>query len=193
MPKLFVTQHNDGKLEGIQSLNVDPLSIDFCNAMASRPGTVCEKCYARRLLKFRANARRRYKANLQIMLDENTMFAFPRFTSLYVRLHSFGEIVSYSHVCQLYSIVEANPERHFALWTKRPEYISMMHRAKPRNLSLVYSVSELNPKEEQCVLPPGFDHTYAVYKDAPQCGDKCLDCLKCWSTAKHHLIRQGLH
>jgi hypothetical protein len=59
--------------------------------------------------------------------------------------------------------------------------------------------SELMIGEPNPTLPDGFDYVYVVDgkdSDTPPCGDKCVQCLKCYrkrQEGQEAVIRQRLH
>lgn len=188
--ELHITKHT-GKLEGIPSINTSPLENTFCKMMSERGEFICSHCYAQRLSKFRSSMEKKFKDNLVILREYPMAARIPVFNNRYVRLHSFGELVNEAHLANFYDIAEANPDVVFALWTKREDVVRRLHRIKPRNLSLVYSIASLDPVENE--IPEGFNHSYAVFSEGQSCGARCLDCLKCWDTKKSYKIRQKLH
>lgn len=190
--ELHITKHVKGKLKGIASINTSPLENIFCRAMATVEGTVCSKCYARRLSSFRKSMEIEFKGNSLLLMQDSVDFALPIFANVkYVRFHSYGELINEIHLKHFYAICKVNPIVKFALWTKRVELVWSLQEPVPPNLSLVYSTSDLNPPLP--IIPEGFHHCYSVYTVGEPCGDDCLKCLKCWDTSQKTHIKQLLH
>ena len=82
-----------------------------------------------------------------------------------------------------------NPHTQFALWTKRPELVTL--GIVPPNLILVYFQLMLNAPG---VIPKGFHKCFSVHTDDVElsCGEKCFECLKCYKTNDEIYIRERL-
>jgi hypothetical protein len=189
--RLSISTHS-GKLGGIPSINTSPYRNEYCSVMSAVPGTVCSVCYARRLTWFR-------KALETICVDNGDLLRVypmaarvPWFAERYVRLHSFGELINVAHLLNFYDIARGNPEVTFALWTKRKELVKR-GGTPPDNVVLIYSVTQLDPPKRLLRVPRGFHHTYAVFTTGPDCGARCLDCLRCYTRESPGVIRQRMH
>jgi len=188
--RLKITKHS-GKLAGVPSINTSPRENAYCERMSKIPGSVCQHCYARRLVGFRAALARLCVTNGELLSTYPMAAEMPRFDVPYVRFHSFGELINVAHLMNFYDIAAANPATVFALWTKRRDIVAQVKTKRPENLVLVYSVSKLDPPRVR--IPADFDHAYAVYTTGPDCGTSCLDCLKCYNRTDRRIIRQRLH
>ena len=192
---LHVTKH-DGKLTGISSINVPVHGNAFCERMRSVEGLVCRKCYAYNLETLRKSIAVATKKNMEILttrpLAEEDMPAIANHRL--VRFNSFGELVNRQHLHNLYAIAERFPGSTFALWTKRADIMNEETRVAPKNMVIIYSEPRLNP--ETVTRPEWSDYTYAVFTEGPSCGDRCIDCLRCYrhpAPGQDRIIRQRLH
>jgi hypothetical protein len=191
--QLHLTRHK-GKLDGVPSINTSPHENEYCEVMSAVPGMVCGVCYARRLTLFRRTLERLCVSNGDLLRVYPMPCPVPRFNERYVRLHSFGELINKAHLMNFYDIAQGNPQTTFALWTKRRDWVQGSKRKRPDNMILIYSVTQLDPPERLMKVPKGFDHVYGVYTSGPECGDRCLSCLKCYSRGDEpRVIRQRAH
>ena len=187
------TKKRASKLDGLNSINTSALNNQFCIDMYKNKKSICSYCYATNQEKQYTNVNKRYLNHLQILsetiLTDKQIKAF-KFTSQYVRLHSFGELVNLNHLLNFYRICELWPGLNFTLWTKRIDLISKLS-FKPNNLRLIYSNPILNRKLK-AVLPRlkalKFTAVFSVFdkltaianKTNINCNGNCKDCLLCY-------------
>jgi hypothetical protein len=193
MNKLNITEHKIGKLEGLLSINTNPQSNPFCKAMIIDPKNICSKCYARRLVLFRRTLASALEKNTWLLAKWPMQCEMPVLNCRFVRLHSFGELINEPHLRNFYDIATANPHTTFSLITKRVDIISDCTYARPPNVIVTYGVPHIDEDIANIMIPPLFDHSYAVYSGGEPCGTKCVDCQKCYNKAVKRNIRQRLH
>jgi hypothetical protein len=194
-----------GKLNGIISINTNPLTNEFCQKMSKSSG-ICKYCYSIKLMKgLRKNSVDKYQRNSiilsEIMLTKEQIYKMlPKLdTEDIVRLHSHGELINIIHLKNFINIANAFENTIFALWTKRKDLIKKMKNFIPNNLILIYSNPTIN---SPCGVPSGFHKTFNVFtKDYVKennitinCGKlKCRDCLNCYTLNNNiHTINELL-
>ena len=187
------TKKRKSKMNGLNSINTSALANKYCTAMNKSKKFVCGSCFAIHQEKQYKNVKVRYLDHLQILsetiLSDNEIKAF-KFTSQYIRLHSFGELVNLNHLLNFYRIAELWPELNFALWTKRIDIVEKLS-FKPNNLRLVYSNKYVN-RPLRSILPKlkalKFSAVFNVYdkktaaanKTNINCHKNCINCLLCY-------------
>lgn len=173
-----------GKMEGIPSLNTNPLSNKYCNKQ-SKTKTICSRCYSRRILNtYRHTCIPPYQINSEL-LSKGMLKKIPKYNIAFFRFHSHGELINKIHYKNFCRIAEHNPQTMFVLWTKRINLTR--NSAKPNNLILIYSTPQINC--ENPILPKGFDKVFSVYTSHSNninCHGKCIECLKCYT--KNNII-----
>jgi hypothetical protein len=194
MVKIKISEMS-GKLKGIQAINTNPLTNDFCKKMSSsgKDNIICTHCYSCSMLKaYRKNCVPAFENNSIALSTGN--IDLPKFKSNdIIRFHAHGELINEKHLDNLLSIVEANPTKTFALYTKKKDMISakFCNRSVPDNLILVYSNPIIDAPE---TTPPDYFHkVFNVcrdnYKDKINCGGKdCNGCRNCYDKTKENVI-----
>jgi len=187
------TSKMNGKLEGLQAVSVNTRSNPFCQKMSqSGANTICSHCYSMATLK------RGYFPNLEPALEHNSRLLskpleeaqFPKFKrkTKYIRFDAHGELLDEPfggiQLDNYVRIVKANPDKKFALWSKRIPIVRkyFKNREIPGNLRLVYSNPIINKVMEKPPVP--FHKTFNnVTDDTEQncTGQKCKDCLLCYT------------
>jgi|5B_taG_2_1085324.scaffolds.fasta_scaffold19717_4 hypothetical protein len=151
------------KLEGINSLNTNTLTNDYCIKQNKKGiNIICNWCYSFTLLQG-------FRSNMVKLLEKNSLllslFVIPDNFVLIVyvtifRFHSHGELHNETHLINLINICNKNKHCTFTLWTKRNDLIKKYFdkNIKPKNLILVYS----NPKINHILnkIPKYFDKTF---------------------------------
>lgn len=182
---VHVTYHKgSGKMRNMVSINTDTYTNPFCQAMSKIEGSVCAKCYAMRLSKlYGKDSMQIFVRNGAILSDEIQDWQIPRLNVAFCRFHSFGELLSDIHFVNLVRIAKANPDTHFALWTKRPKLVAT--QLAPPNLVLVHSTLMINGDP---YIPPGFHKSFTVRDDMQllNCNESCFDCLACYHRDNGH-------
>ena len=181
-----------GKLEGIPGIGTNTLTNDFCSRMHKKgDGIICSYCYSFATLESKRWPR------LEEALERNSVLysralresEVPIFKpGQYVRFNQHGELHNIQHVENLFVICAVNERSNFGLWTKRPGLVQtgVELYGKPLNLKLVYS----NPKVDNIkTKPPAyFDKVFnnvskGYAPEQENCtGQKCKDCLLCYTT-----------
>jgi hypothetical protein len=178
-----------GKLLGLEAVSTNTRTNPFCQKMSkSDANIICSHCYSMATLK------RGYFPALEPALEHNSRLLikplreaqFPKFKrkTEYIRFDAHGELMNETHLDNCVRIVEANPDKKFALWSKRISIVRkyFKNREIPVNLRLVYS----NPAIDRVLdRPPApFHKTFNnVTGDTEQncTGQKCKDCLLCYT------------
>lgn len=176
-------------MAGFVSINTSVVNNSFCNNMRmNTDDTVCKKCYASRIEKFRSA--------LGINLIENSATLgtsllkedeIPKFKDKQcVRFHSFGELQNDIHMQNFIAIANANPNSIFALFTKRLNMISQYGSMIPANVIVIASSPFLNTPLKDGFIPPRVDKIFTVYDKDHQdnieinCLQQCNACMKCY-------------
>lgn len=180
-----------GKLFGLEATSTNTKSNDFCIAMnaSDKPNQICPKCYSHKTLDIGVYP------SLEPALEHNSKLLskylkpeqFPKYKKKteYIRFNSHGELINEIHLDNLVKIVQANPDKKFALWSKRVTIVRPYFKKHkiPANLQLVWS----NPVVNKVVdIPPAPFHrvfnnvTHKIYNE--NCtGQQCKDCLLCYT------------
>ena len=174
-----------GKLEGIQAINTNTTTNEFCIKESSRPDAdkICSKCYSMSMLSsYRKNCQPSFQRNSDILASD-AEFVLPRTSASFVRFHGHGELINEQHFRNFCSIAKDNKHSTFALWTKRVGIVRKNLHHVPDNMILVYS----NPTIDNVMSSPprGFDRVFnnvsESYDGEANCtGQKCMDCLLCY-------------
>lgn len=174
-----------GKLEGIQAINTNTTTNEFCIKESSRPDAdkICAKCYSMSMLSsYRKNCQPSFQRNSDILASD-AEFVLPRTSASFVRFHGHGELINEQHFRNFCSIAKDNKHSTFALWTKRVGIVRKNLHHVPDNMILVYS----NPTIDNVMSSPprGFDRVFnnvsESYDGEANCtGQKCMDCLLCY-------------
>jgi len=185
--RLHITQ-GSGKMEGIPSINTPTTGNKFCEMMAKK-NTVCKSCYARRNESFRKSLVPAFTKNVDPLTDRN--YKPEILNHKIIRFHSYGELISPTHLANFIKIALVNPDTFFALWTKRANYVQDYIRrggVVPSNINFIYSNPIVNV--EMKTPPKGFHKVFNVHdwktlktNDVKiNCGSKsCLGCMICYS------------
>lgn len=174
-------------MEGIRSLNTNPMTNTFCQLASQNDDTICSSCYARSLCQIRPNMQKAYDRNATL-LSEQILKPLKLEDDLF-RFNSFGELINETHVQNLLNIVFENPNTNFALWTKKPNLLKRGMNEKPKNLQLVYSSIYT---DKIANLPDQFDKVFTVFSKEQNinCSEKCIDCQYCYHDNNIKYIRE---
>ncbi len=172
-----------GKLAGIQAINTNKLTNDFCGTMRETDA-ICGACYSAAMLTgSRKNCVPAFEHNSVLLSSRELQPAeLPAINAAIFRFHGHGELINALHLRNLYAIAGHNPATIFALWTKRRDLIRKAAR-RPGNVVLIYS----NPSLDRVMQrpPAGFDRVFnnvrADYAAPANCtGQRCIDCRVCY-------------
>ncbi|KYC44574.1 MAG: hypothetical protein AMQ74_01951 [Candidatus Methanofastidiosum methylothiophilum] len=185
-------------MEGMISINTNPMTNTFCLSLIDNKDLVCGHCYSVRALKS-------FRARYQLVLEKNSRILssrildsdrLPRVTEDIMRINSFGELINQTHLQNIFNLARVNPRTTFALWTKRKDLINRTQEI-PDNTILIYSIPKLNPKN--LIIPPKFHKVFAVYTkqyarenniEANCGGRRCRECLKCYTFGEPYIIKE---
>ena len=196
MSKLHITT-GSGKMEGIHSINTPATENPFCQAMA-KTESICKSCFAMRYEGMRKNLIPAFRKNAVQLVEKD--FDAPQVPYKVMRLHSFGELINYTHYLNFLKIAFANPTTQFTLWSKRKPFIQKYRReggVVPSNLIHIFSNKDVD--KEMTVVPKGFDKVFNVHtaKHVKEtgieinCGSKdCLGCMLCYSKNDVKIINE---
>lgn len=197
---LWITTNHNGKMERMVSCSTCCDCNQRCKRNASVKGSVCEKCYAERMMKQYKDLKKHMEENFRILtsriLDESEL---PRFNNAFVRIESFGDVANEIQAINYLRMIKANPFVHFGWWTKNCDLLKnpIAELGKPQNLQIVRSSLFLNKE-----VKPYYDfvdRTFTVYdKEYVQknnieinCGGrKCIECLRCYLPDGDRQIRE---
>ena len=187
MEVLHITKKHTGKMEGMQSLSTSYKQNPYCMQRSKVDGTICQKCYAQNMMKM-------YKALDPCMAKNGEILSsrvlekeeLPVLNVAFFRFETFGDLINDTHAINYFNICKANPDTHFALWTKNPGLIQSAidkGNKKPKNLQIVLSSPYVNVKAEH--KWKFVDKLFTVYDKQfiaehgieVNCHGKC--CLKC--------------
>jgi hypothetical protein len=186
------------------------LSTDFCqvgSALRGVVGSVCEKCYARRIEAFRPSVKKGWMNRTQAVLkatsspcaaDDWIEAMSERLTKLaptHHRWHDSGDLLNYSHLLMIVSVAQLCPDIQFWLPTKEKGLVNRLMRdlkeqdaELPSNLNIRLSmpmvgmipVDVVSGVTTSTVHKAG-GHYVGHQCPAPDQGNKCGECRACWS------------
>ena len=201
-PVINVTTH-EGKMTDIHSISTSVKLNEGCKKRAAIKGSICEHCYAESLCDLRPSLDKALIRNTGILtirkLEEDEI---PKFIDEPLgRFESFGDLNNELQLENYMTIVKANPETKFALYTKCYDLVDnyFARNPVPDNFVLVISSLmmnvQLNPErtmpESYAIFKPGQLKVFTVYsgdylKVHPEieinCGSKsCFGCRRCYN------------
>lgn len=190
-----MTNHS-GKMEKIDSISTSALCNTACAVRCKIPCTICERCYARKLLKMRKTLREKLTVNHKFYTTyELTKKDVPSINAKVFRFESFGDLENELQVKNYFTIARANPETFFVIWTKNPHIIADAIKKyrirKPKNFRVIASEYYINRPITDHVWDRYrfIDKVFAVVtKDyarensiTPNCSGRCADCMRCYN------------
>ena len=194
--RLHLTTHDKKhKMAGFQSLSTSVVKNHICQVRRKVKGSICEKCYADHLLRYRKSLEDCLSRNFFILnnhLFEEREAIRCAFDTRYARTESFGDVASVTHARNYIRIIRANPETNFGIWSKNMSIWkeAFEKEGKPLNTTFVMSSAKLN---EVDIVPDGMreyvDHVFTVWTPdrytfegtKSECaGIQCRTCLKCY-------------
>jgi len=176
------------KMEKMFSFNTSTLANPFCQKMKTNSLLVCARCYAWTLELFRKKRIHPcYLNNSNQVTRLWKDFEIPQLTYDILRFNAFGELLDKIHYHNLISMVDANPDTMFTLWTKRLDLVNYRTMTHRDNLIYVFSTWRLNRLNPY--LPKGYDKAFSVYNKTCideagieiNCSKKCRPCLLCYT------------
>ena len=181
-----------GKMNGFYSINTNPFDNPFCNKMSRVPGSICERCYSRRMLStMRKSCNQSWSSNgFLISKEEIPKKLLPDLSGLHCngafRFSSHGEIINETHLVNLCNIANKNADMTFGLWTKRVAMIQKHIDIIPDSIVLIASTRWTDIARPE--VPDAFHKVFSVYtksfaekNDIPiNCNGKCKECMLCY-------------
>lgn len=197
-PAISISQLS-GKLEHFHGISTNPLTNDFCNKMALKNNTICNRCYSRRMLRtFRMNAVPAFDRNGKKLSESEVQPGeMPRFApGEWVRLLPHGELINDTMMENFVKIAKHNHWNRFVLWTKRKDIVKNFEI--PANMFIIYSNPNLNRYSDN--IPEKFHGIFNVFTEEYalhnnidiNCMQKCIECMKCYSGTSGLVINEML-
>ena len=199
--RLHITVNHTGKMTGMQSLSTSCKTNLNCAKYAQIEGSVCQKCYALRQMKYHTNVSEAYERNADILttrvLDKEEL---PLINACYFRFEAFGDLHNVTQAINYFNICKKNPDVRFALWTKNPGIIKEIADKKPKNLVIIVSSLFLN-KPVDIEKMPWIDKVFTVYDKETierenvkiNCGARnCLECHRCYKKGGDKYVNEKL-
>ena len=198
----FTTKHT-GKMAGMVSISTSVTTNERCKKNAQIKGSICEKCFAAKQMRFYPSMENCMVENQRILTSEVLpLDLLPVINDLYFRFEAFGDLNNATQVKNYFNMCYKNPRVKFALWTKNPDYIAEAIAdgyEKPENLNIVLSSLFIN--KERVNPFPFVDKVFTVY-DADyieennvniNCGARnCFDCGLCYEKNGVAIINEKL-
>ena len=211
----FTLDHT-GKMEGNESLSTSCKCNKQCEKNAKVDGSICQKCYADKMLsnKFYGPLEKKLSKNYQL-LNERILDKVPFINAAFFRFEAFGDIASETQFINYLNIATYNKHCSFAIWTKNPHILDSVFNElgykKPKNLIVIVSSLFINKTWNFNNMPYAdrywfIDKIFTVYDDTYikennieiNCNDKdnkprrCMDCLKCYTKNNIKYINEKL-
>jgi len=194
---IHITKHNDGtKMEGIQSISSSVWLNPICQKRSKCPGSVCEKCFAEKLLGYRKTLAVCLEKNYEELNDHlfsRDEAASVVVTSILGRIESFGDVATVMQARNYIRIMSANADVGWGIWSKNLGiWVAAFHLdGKPKNCTFVLSSPELNEIAEVPEWAKEYvDHVFTVWSkqeyDKRFKGDKLQEVLQ----ERHELSHQ---
>ena len=181
------------------------LSTAYCNVggtLRDIEGSVCSKCYAERLEKFRPSVKKGWEnRTLAVIKACETQAGYSEWVSAMVerltklnpthhRWHDSGDLQSDRHMSMIISVAQMLPHIAFWLPTKERAIVKRARKAMftmPPNLCIRESAAIIGDRLDtdmpnSMVIEKG--EAFPTYKGwicpAPHQGNSCGDCRACW-------------
>lgn len=198
---LHITKNHTGKMKGMQSLSTSCKVNPNCAKYAKVKGSICEKCYAQRMMGMYKGLEDCTKRNTEILTSRVLdMDELPLINACYFRLEAFGDLNNTTQLINYFNICKKNPDVHFALWTKNPGIVREVADQKPKNLVILVSSIMVNHPVELDKMPYA-DKVFTVYDKETiakdniniNCGAKnCLKCHSCYKKSGPKYVNEKL-
>lgn len=206
--RIHVTLHNsDHKMAGFQSVSTSVLDNPYCQARRKCGDSVCAKCYADHLCKYRKTLQNCLKNNYELLtaelLPDNILLKADIYTR-YARIEAFGDVANVTHARNYTRLIKLNPETNFGIWSKNHGIWAKAFQleGKPENCTYVFSSVKVNEigKIPDCIKPY-VDHVFTVWDKErytfagtpSECaGIQCKTCLKCYKKNTEFFINEKL-
>lgn len=196
-----------GKMLDVWAFSTLSLVNPLCLARMRNEKLVCHHCYVKKslyicaVLNFVQNAFLLMNYELPIdwipVLNPKNKEKHP-----IIRIESFGDLFNVVQVKNYLRIVYSNPDFHFGMWTKNPNYLKqgIDEIGKPENLSTVFSMSVVDKMDESNKFDSYFDHKFIVVNSQElkdkyltnsayypcKCGrHSCINCQNCYKRSEN--------
>lgn len=208
---LRITENHTGKMKGLQSLSTNAMENKQCNKNCLIDGAICQKCYARKMLKRYKTLYAKLTHNYNVATTQIIPIEYlPTINALYFRFEAFGDLENEYQFINYLNICYKNQQTSFALWTKNPHIIDSvlndMGYKKPKNLNIIVSSLFINKEWNYKKLPYAkrynfIDKIFTVYDKQYikenniniNCGAlNCNTCLKCYTKNDIKIINERL-
>lgn len=204
-----ITKKMSGKMEGMLSLNTSCFTNPNCQAFSRIEGSICQKCYAHKLLSYRQNVSECFEQNAfelttRILTNEEINKNFKFYNIIFFRFEAFGDLINNTQLLNYVNIAKANKNVKFALWSKNINIINDVFSKikKPKNLQLVLSSLYINKKLDESTIKAPIDYkVFTVYDEnfiknndvVINCGaKKCALCGICYINNNVKYINEKL-
>ena len=194
----FTFKHT-GKMKNMISLSTCCKCNQHCAEHAKVKGSICEKCYAQRMLnnKFYDNLKKVLENNYKVLTTVIIpVEEWPIINTAAFRLEAFGDVDNEIQAINYFNFCTKNKQIPWAAaWTKNPLIFDNVIKAghkKPKNLNIGISSILLNTVAKIDAFP-WCDFVFTVYDPdyikehdiAINCGALlCIGCLKCYKKHK---------
>lgn len=201
--ELHLTTNHTGKMKGMASLSTCCKSNPNCQRYCNVDGSICQKCYAQRMMKMYTSMDACLERNTQILTTSILPTEdLPLLNYCYFRFEAFGDLHNETQLINYFNICKKNPDTHFALWTKNPHIVKNVVETvkKPKNLQIILSSLFINTEVDISNMPY-IDKVFTVYDQATidkegieiNCGARnCLKCHKCYKANGTKVINEKL-
>ena len=201
----IITYKHEGKMSGMLSMSTPCSLNERCAKNAQIKGSICEKCYAQRLMKMRKQLEEKLKKAMHILTTiELEKEDIPFINAAYFRFEAFGDLNNALQFKNYMTIAKYNKHCNFAIWTKNPDIIKTSLQIYgdiiPKNVIIIYSSLFINKYQDINKIKeayPFIEKIFTVYSSEDiaaengckiNCGARhCATCLKCY---KHNKIYQ---
>lgn len=208
---IHITKHTEGtKMEGIQSISSSVRLNPICQKRSKCPGSVCEKCFAEKLLGYRKTLDACLEKNYEELNDHllsRDEAASVVVTSILGRIESFGDVATVMQARNYIRIMSVNADVSWGIWSKNLGiWVAAFHLdGKPKNCTFVLSSPELNEIAEVPEWAKEYvDHVFTVWDrkeydlrfkgdHVTECaGIRCMSCKKCYKKGTSFYINERL-
>lgn len=184
------------------------LSTDHCmvgGKLRAIEGSVCSKCYAERLEKFRPSVKKGWTSRVEAVLYATTgahihqsiwvdamVERLTKLNPTHHRWHDSGDLQSDRHLSMIISVAQALPEIKFWLPTKERAIVKRARKAMgkvrgfPPNLCIRESAAMLDERLKSpypnSMVITGETNEHVWICPAPHQNNACGTCRACWDT-----------